>query len=171
MGMSWTKNFNKTRIALAVDGSLGPINADQKAPLAIAKQDIDRLARLINDLLDISKIEAGRMELKKSSVDISSLAEEVLFPFQNKAVKKQIQLKTRLQRTSLPLHIDPDRISQVLTNLIANSIKFTPENGRITVGVKDTGKKVEISVKDTGVGISPDNIARLFDRVTPFHRV
>src|SRR4030042_5378117 len=150
MGMSWTKNFNKTRIALAVDGSLGPINADQKAALAIAKQDIDRLARLINDLLDISKIEAGRMELKKSSVVISSLAEEVLFAFQNQAGKKHIQLKTRLKRGLPPLYIDPDKISPVLANLLSNGIKFTPENGSITVGVKDKGKEVEISGADTG---------------------
>jgi nitrogen-specific signal transduction histidine kinase len=161
----------KEGISLVVDGSLGPINADQKAALAIAKQDIDRLARLINDLLDISKIEAGRMELKKSSVDISSLAEEVLFSFQNQAGKKHIQLKTRLKRGLPPLYIDPDKISQVLANLISNGIKFTLKNGSITVGVKDKGKEVEISVSDTGVGISQDNIARLFDRFSQFNRV
>jgi len=161
----------KEGISLVVDGSLGPINADQKAALAIAKQDIDRLARLINDLLDISKIEAGRMELKKSSVDISSLAEEVLFSFQNQAGKKHIQLKTRLKRGLPPLYIDPDKISQVLANLISNGIKFTPENGSITLGVKDKGKEVEISMADTGVGISQDNMARLFDRFSQFNRV
>jgi PAS domain S-box-containing protein/diguanylate cyclase (GGDEF)-like protein len=161
----------KEGIALVVDGSLGPINADQKAALAIAKQDIDRLARLINDLLDISKIEAGRMELKKSSVDISSLAEEVLFSFQNQAGKKHIQLKTCLKRGLPPLYIDPDKISQVLANLISNGIKFTPENGSITLGVKDKGKEVEISMADTGVGISQDNMARLFDRFSQFNRV
>jgi PAS domain S-box-containing protein/diguanylate cyclase (GGDEF)-like protein len=161
----------KEGISLVVDGALGSINADQKAALAIAKQDIDRLARLINDLLDISKIEAGRMELKKSSVVISSLAEEVLLSFQNQAGKKHIQLKTRLKRGLPPLYIDPDKISQVLANLISNSIKFTPENGRITVGVKDKGNEVEISVADTGVGISPDNIAKLFDRFSQFNRV
>jgi PAS domain S-box-containing protein len=161
----------KEGISLVVDGSLGRINADQKAALAIAKQDIDRLARLINDLLDISKIEAGRMELKKTSVGITSLAEEVLFSFQNQAGKKHIQLKTSLQRTLPSLYIDPDKIRQVLANLISNSIKFTPENGSITVGVKDKGNEVEISVADTGVGISPDNIARLFDRFSQFNRV
>ena len=161
----------KEGISLVFDGSLGTINADQKASLAIAKQDIDRLARLINDLLDISKIEAGRMEVKKSSVVISSLAEEVLFSFQNQAGKKHIRLKTRLNRTLPPLYIDPDKISQVLANLISNGIKFTPENGSITVGVKDKGKEVEISVADTGVGISQDNIARLFDRFSQFNRV
>lgn len=161
----------KEGISLVFDGSLGHLNADQEAALAIAKQDIDRLARLINDLLDISKIEAGRMELKKTSVEISSLAEEVLFSFQNQAGKKHIQLKTRLKRTLPPLYIDPDKISQVLANLISNGIKFSPENGRITVGVKDKGKEVEISVADTGVGISPDNITGLFDRFSQFSRV
>src|SRR4030043_150114 len=129
------------------------------------------IARLINELLDISKIEAGRMELKKSSVDISSWAEEVLFSFQNQAWKKHIQLKTRLKRGLPPLYIDPDKISQVLANLISNGIKFTPENGSITLGVKDKGKEVEISMADTGVGISQDNMARLFDRFSQFNRV
>lgn len=161
----------KEGISLVFDGTLGPIREDQKDMLATVKNNIDRLARLINDLLDISKVEAGRMELKKRMVDITLLVEEVLTSFRGQTEKKHITLETRLTRKVSDVFIDPDRISQVLTNLISNSIKFTPGKGHITVSIADRAKKVEISVEDTGLGISPENISRLFDRFSQFNRV
>ena len=161
----------KEGIALVFDGALGPIQEGQKDILVRVKNNIDRLARLINDLLDMSKVEAGKLELVKSSVNITAIAEEVCSSFQNHVKNKKIQLKPRMNKNVPPLHIDPDRISQVLTNLIANSIKFTPVNGRIELGIKDKGREVEISVKDTGIGIARENIAGLFDRFAQFNRV
>ena len=158
-------------IALVYDGSLGSLHADQKDMLARVTNNIDRLGRLINDLLDMSKIEAGRMELNKSSVDIPAFIEEILSSFQNQAKNKKIELRSHVQKDILPLYIDRDRIGQVLTNLIANSIKFTPAHGCITVGLEDKEKEVEISVTDTGIGISAKNIAELFDRFSQFNRV
>jgi PAS domain S-box-containing protein len=161
----------KEGIALVFDGALGPIQEGQKDMLARVKNNIDRLARLINDLLDISKIEAGRLELQKSSVNITALAKEVCSSFQNPVKNKNIQLRNRMKKDVPPLYVDPDRISQVLTNLIANSIKFTPENGRIELAIKDEEREVEISVMDTGIGIARENIAGLFDRFAQFNRV
>ncbi len=161
----------KEGISLVFDGTLGQINADQEEVLAIAKKDIDRLARLIGNLLDVSKIETGKVELKKSSVNISSLVEEVLVSFQKQIEKKNITLETRLKGEMPPLYIDPDKISQVLTNLVSNSIKFTPESGHITLGIKDKREEIEISVKDTGLGIARENIPELFDRFSQFNRV
>jgi signal transduction histidine kinase len=161
----------KEGIALVFDGALGPVQEGQKDMLARVKNNIDRLTRLINDLLDISKIEAGRLELHKSSVNITSLAKEVCSSFQNQLKNKNIQLVNRMREVVTPLYVDPDRISQVLTNLIANSIKFTPGNGRIELGIKDEEREVEISVKDTGIGIARENIAGLFDRFAQFNRV
>jgi len=160
----------KEGIALIDDGALGPLHADQKDMLSRVKKNIDRLSRLINDLLDMSKIEAGRMELKKSSVNIPALIAEVLASFQDQAKNKKIEFTTRVERDIVPLYIDRDRISQVLTNLIANSVKFTPANGLITVGIKDKKKEAEISVADTGIGISAKNISGLFDRFSQFNR-
>jgi PAS domain S-box-containing protein len=161
----------KEGIDLIFDGALGPIQVGQKDMLARVKNNIDRLARLINDLLDMSKIEAGRLELQKSVVNIRALAEEVCSSFQNQVKNKNIQLWNRVMKDVSPLYVDLDRISQVLTNLIANSIKFTPENGRIELGVKDEERMVEISVKDTGIGIARENIDGLFDRFAQFNRV
>ncbi len=161
----------KEGIALIFDGALGSIQEGQKDMLARVKNNIDRLARLINDLLDMSQIEAGKLELQKSSVSITAIVEEVLSSFQNQVEKKQIQLKPRMKKDASPLYIDPDRIRQVLTNLIANSIKFTPAHGCIELGIKDTGREVKISVKDTGIGIARENIAGLFDRFAQFNRV
>lgn len=161
----------KEGIALVYDGSLGSLQADQKDMIGRVTNNIDRLGRLIDDLLDMSKIEAGRMELNKSSVDIPAFIEEILSSFQNQAKNKKIELRSHVQKDILPLYIDRDRIGQVLTNLIANSIKFTPAHGCITVGLEDKGKEVEISVADTGIGISAKNITELFDRFSQFNRV
>jgi PAS domain S-box-containing protein len=160
----------KEGIALVCDGSLGPVYADQKDVLSRVKKNIDRLSRLINDLLDMSKIEAGKMQLNKSSVNIATLVEEVLFSFREQAQNKRIELATIMIKEMLPLYIDRDKISQVLSNLIANSIKFTPADGRITVGVIDKERETEISVADTGIGISPNNISGLFERFSQFNR-
>jgi signal transduction histidine kinase/GGDEF domain-containing protein len=157
-------------IALIAEGSLGPLHADQRDMLTRVKNNIDRLSRLINDLLDMSKIEAGRLELKKSSVDISTLVEEVLSSFRNQATDKNIELITLIPNDLHPLYIDGDKISQVLSNLIENSMKFTLPHGRITIGAKDKVIKVEISVADTGIGIAPQHMAGLFDRFSQFNR-
>ena len=161
----------KEGISLVYDEALGPIQENQKDMLATIKNNIDRLARLINDLLDMSKIEAGRVALTKSSVDISALVEEVLSSFHDQVEKKNIKLTNRVKKDTPPMYVDRDKISQVLTNLVANSIKFTPARGRVTVMAKNKGKNVEISVADTGIGISQKNIAGLFGRFSQFNRV
>jgi len=160
----------KEGIALVSDGSLGPLHADQKDMLTRVTSNIDRLSRLIIDLLDMSKIEAGRMKLKKSSVNISTLVEDVLSSFRDQAKNKKIALITHIQKNMLPLYIDGNKINQVLTNLIANSLKFTAAQGRITIGVKDKGTEVEINVTDTGIGIASKHMAGLFDRFSQFNR-
>ena len=111
------------------------------------------------------------MELKKTMADISLLEAEVFSSFQGQAEKQCIKLEAKLQKDVPSLYCDPDKITQVLTNLISNSIKFTPEDGRITLGIKNKKNAVEISIQDTGIGISGQNIAGLFDRFSQFDRV
>jgi PAS domain S-box-containing protein len=160
----------KDGIALICDGVLGPLQTDQQEIIIRVKKNSDRLARLINDLLDMSQIDSGRMTLKKSLVNISALVAEVLASFQDQAKNKKIELTTKLSQNILPLYLDRDRISRVFTNLVGNSIKFTPEYGRIIVGIKDNGNEVEVIISDTGIGISADNIPGLFDRFSQFNR-
>jgi PAS domain S-box-containing protein len=160
----------KEGIALIDDGALGPVYIDQKDMLSRIKKNIDRLGRLIDDLLDMSNIEAGRMTLKKSLVNITVLAEEVLSFFSDQANKKNIKLMLTNMKDMLPLYIDRNRISQVLRHLIANSLKFTLASGCITVGIKNGEKEAEISVSDTGIGISKKNISGLFDIFSQYDR-
>ena len=149
----------------------GKLTKEQKEYLDIIKGNVDRLARLINDILDISKIESGRIGLARAVLDINKLAEGVISTLRPEADKKHIALKS-LFHTPLPdVYIDPDKIVQVFTNLIENAIKFTPENGEITVEIKDKEKHIECSIADTGRGISPENLKKLFVRFQQFDRI
>ena len=148
----------------------GKLTKDQKEYIDIIKGNVDRLARLINDILDISKIESGRIELARAFADINKLVQDVFSTLRPEADKKHIALKS-LFHTPLPdVYIDPDKMIQVFTNLIENAIKFTPENGEITVEIKDKKKHIECSVADTGRGISPENLQKLFTRFQQFDR-
>jgi len=149
----------------------GKLTKDQKEYIDIIKGNVDRLARLINDILDISKIESGRIELARTFADINKLVQDVFSTLRPEADKKHIALKSLFQ-TPLPnVYIDPDKMIQVFTNLIENAIKFTPENGEITVETEDKKTHIECSVADTGRGISPENLKKLFARFQQFDRV
>ena len=160
----------KEGISLVLDGVLGKIKGDQKDVLSRVMNNINRLTRLINDLLCISKIEAGKIELKKSLVNISTLAEELFFSFKNQADEKSIKLKNRFNIKTPYIFIDSDKISQVITNLISNSIKFTPEKGQITLEIEDMQDEIDISIEDTGIGIAKEKVPELFDRFTQVNR-
>ena len=148
----------------------GKLTKDQREYIDIIKGNIDRLARLINNLLDISKIESGRIKPKKALADIGNLAKEAISELKPEADKKHIELKALFQ-TSLPnIYFDPDRIKEVFVNLITNAIKFTPNNGKVTVEIKDKNNKIECSVADTGVGIAEENLGKIFGRFQQFGR-
>lgn len=161
----------KEFISIILDEIPGKLTSDQKKYVGIIKGNIDRLARLINNLLDISKIEDRKIELKRAPVDIANLANGVIFTLKSEADKKHIEFKT-LFRAPLPgIYVDSDRITQVFTNLIGNAVEFTPQKGQIAVEVIDRDKEIECSVTDTGVGIAPENLDKLFGRFQQFGRV
>ena len=161
----------KEFISIISDEIPGKLTKDQREYVDIVKGNIDRLARLINNLLDISKIEAGRAELKKTLVDIINLAKATVSTLKPEAEKKHIEFETLFPASATNVYVDPDKIVQVFTNLIGNAVNFTPENGKITIGIKDKGKEVECSVTDTGVGIAPENLGKLFTKFQQFDRV
>ena len=154
----------KEFVSIVLDGIPGKINKDQKEYLSIVKGNIDRLARIIASLLDISRIEARRVELRKALVNIKDLAGGVVVALKSRADAKHIILKTSFPRAFSDVYVDPDRITQVFTNLIDNAIKFTPEKGRIAVELRARKKELECSVSDTGVGIAPEDRDRVFER-------
>ena len=141
----------------------GPLTEKQTYCLTRVLHNVDRLTRMLNDLLDISRIEAGRVELNLAHVSIAELLSEVVESFQPIARKKLITLQAYAER-SLPLiHADRDKLHQVLINLLQNAIKFTGNGGEIEVHARREEDVMRICVSDTGVGIHPDDVKRIFD--------
>ncbi len=122
------------------------------------------MERLINDLLDFSKIHQGNLSLQLKEISIEKLISEIIELSQGKAKEKSIDLSSTITENASTLICDPDRIKQVLNNLIGNAIKFTPENGKITLGIQEQAEKFYFSVIDNGPGISKENLLHIFDR-------
>ncbi|MBU4478574.1 MAG: response regulator [Candidatus Omnitrophica bacterium] len=157
--------------SIILDEIPGKLSKEQKEYVEIIRGNIDRLARLINNLLDISKIEAGRTELKKTLVDITNLAESVVSTLKPEAEGKHIEFRTLFPAFAIDVYADPDKVIQIFTNLIGNAIKFTQELGQITVEIIDKGNEIECSVADTGRGIAPEDMGKLFTKFQQFGRV
>ncbi len=123
----------------------------------------ERLINLVNDMLNVSRIESGRVEIKPQPFDITQLISDVFAEVQPKAAEKKLHLQ--LQNSELPkVFADPDKVHQVLLNLLGNALKFTPVEGTVSVNLLSDGQNVEIRVKDNGVGISPEDQSRLFQK-------
>lgn len=158
-------------LGLILDEEVGQINSEQSRFLNIANRNIERLSRLINDLLDVAKLEAGKLSLKPKPVCVGELIGHVISTVETWANDKKITIETQLPEAKIVVEADPDRLTQVLTNIMSNAIKFTPDGGRITVdvrsGIEDDelpGEAVEIGVRDTGIGIAPEDQKRIFEK-------
>lgn len=148
----------------------GKLTEEQKQYVEIIRTSTDRLVRLINDLLDIAKIESGAVVLKRTLVEMGRMAHNVIFALQPQADQKHIELRADFHEPLPSIYFDSEKIVQVLTNLIGNAIKFTPAHGRITVSITEKEKEVEFSVADTGPGISPEDMGKVFKRFQQFGR-
>lgn len=152
----------KEGIGIVLDGSAGSVNEEQKDFLDTAKRNVDRLARLINDVLDLQKLQAGRTELSCKDENIAELINEVKVTMQPLTKNKGLELNAECQSDIKLVSLDKDKITQVLINLVNNAIKFT-EKGKITILVsKEFDNMIQIGVTDTGIGISPQDIDKLF---------
>jgi len=163
-------SITKEGISLVLDGITGKINEKQGKILTIAKGNIDRLARIIGSLLDISKIETGSMELKKERVDITNLIEQVASSFEQKIKKKDLELKVKFPKEGIDVYAEGDKIIEVFTNLLGNALKFT-EKGYIEISAKELEDEIECVVSDTGIGISKDDLPNLFNKFQQFGRI
>ena len=157
-------------ISLILDGKTGEINQKQYESLSRAHRQSKRLAALINDLLDISRIEAGRIEMKQEQVQIDWIAKRRIEELRPQADEKTIVLLLDAP-TNLPVMIgDADRIGQIFINLIGNAIKFTPDNGKVTVRISKSSQNgsesdgFHIEVIDTGPGIPAEEREKVFDK-------
>ncbi|UCD84863.1 MAG: GAF domain-containing protein [Deltaproteobacteria bacterium] len=137
---------------------------NQEKFLNIIIKESDRLIRLISDLLDLQKIEAGKIEWKYEDINLSDLLKETVEVFSGGARDKKIEIIERVEAKLPIISGDRDRLFQVITNLLSNAIKFSPEGGRIVVSAEANLDEILISVKDNGRGIPEDMRERIFDR-------
>lgn len=151
----------KEGIGIVLDGSAGMLNDDQREFLDLAERNVERLARLINDLLDFAKLKTGKMTLRMENGDLGSVAEEVAKANISLASSKGLYVKADVQEGLPALRFDRDKITQIITNLVNNAIKFT-QSGGVTISVRSSGNDLLVSVDDTGKGIHSEDIPKLF---------
>jgi CheY-like chemotaxis protein/two-component sensor histidine kinase len=160
----------KEGIALLLEEALGAINPEQRDFLTTISNDIERLDALINDLLDVSKIEAGKMTLIRQFVHVPELIEQICRSYQVMAGRRTILKPSPAAGSLPPVFVDRHRILQVLGNLLSNAIKFTPEDGTITFGLSAQNGGVDIWVADNGQGIPQEALGRLFRKFEQANR-
>ena len=148
-----------------LDGLTGPLTDRQSYYLTRVKFNVERLTRMLNQLLDLSRIEAGRVELQPASMSMPDLAQDILEGLQSLAQKKALTLTTQTEGAVPPIQGDRDKLHQVLTNLVGNAIKFTPQGGEVRVEVTALSEGlVRVCVADTGCGIAPHEIEKIFEK-------
>jgi signal transduction histidine kinase len=145
------------------EGMFGEINAKQEEYLKDILESGQHLLSLINDILDLSKIEAGRMELEATDFDLPSAIENALILVRERASRRGITLEHEVDERLGTIRADERKVKQVLLNLLSNALKFTPEGGRIDVRAGLHNDLAEISVTDTGVGIAPEDQEAVFE--------
>lgn len=154
----------KGYVDLLQSGAVGQVNAEQSEFLGIIKTNTDRLVTLISDLLDISRIESGRLELRRESIDLGLIIHQVISTFRPQLDAKNQQIKFDLADPKLILWADRDRVIQILTNLISNAHKYTPNEGSITISARAIDEQACIEIQDNGIGIDEKDQARLFSQ-------
>jgi PAS domain S-box-containing protein len=162
-------SITKEGIDLVLDGLTGQINDKQADILQTARVNMSRLSRIITNLLDVSKMEAGRLEIKKMQVDIASLAAHVSTLFEIKVKETGLELRMELPKEPVLIMADADMIIQVLTNLLSNAVKFT-HKGYVGIKVRDIEDSAECIVYDTGSGIAKKNLPKVFEKFEQFKR-
>jgi two-component sensor histidine kinase/GGDEF domain-containing protein len=158
-------------VQLMLQGRTGEINENQKKFLSIAERNINRLTSILNSLLDLSRIESGKIGLKFEELDLRGSIEFILSSLKPQTDGKSIQLKMEIAEGLPSVYGDREKVEQILTNLVGNAIKFTPEGGEISVSAKpyeDQENMVAISIRDSGIGIPKDELEKIFDK---FHQV
>ena len=148
------------------DGLAGAVTADQKEYLGIIGNCADDLAMMVDDMLDISKLEAGRLNVRRTSCAIEDIVERVRPTLERKAATQQIELAVDLDPGLPSVYCDAGKIGRVIINLVINAVKFTDERGKVNLWARadKTNSQVIVGVTDNGHGIAPENLQRIFER-------
>jgi signal transduction histidine kinase len=153
--------------SVLLEGLAGPLAEKQEDFVKRGMKKIDALLALINDLLDVARLEAGRLVQKQTAIDLSEVIEDMVLLMQLRAKEQGIVLTHSCENMKLVV-ADPKNIEEVLNNLLTNAINYSPEGGKVTVTARGVDHFVEIKVSDTGVGIDPQELPKIFDK---FYRV
>jgi PAS domain S-box-containing protein len=156
----------KGYVEIMLMGAAGTMNPQQVHFLNIVKSNTERLSVLVNDLLDVSRIEAGRVALNFQPLDMREVAEDVIADLQRRAREenKPMTFDLNISR-GLPFAMgDVERVRQVLVSLVSNGYLYTPENGCVTVHINEAGKEIQVDVEDNGIGIGEEEQKRIFER-------
>ena len=131
---------------------------------SVIRRNAKRLNGLVDQLLDLSKIESGKMTLQTSPINLIPFLKGLVLSFVSFAERKRITLKFNSDEEEIVVYVDKDKIEKIITNLLSNAFKFTPKSGRIEFSVKKFNNNIEMIISDTGIGISPERIDKIFDR-------
>ncbi len=160
-----------TAIRMSVDllgePALGPMSETQHQFVEAIHEESDRLLRIVNDLVDLSKMESGKFDIRAQPIELASFFEHLLIPFRASAHESGITIVTQLDNEVPSVSADSDRLKQVFVNLISNALRYTPAGGQITIGVRTSVVSdglVHFFVRDTGSGIEPEFLPKIFQR-------
>ncbi|ADO77532.1 HAMP domain-containing sensor histidine kinase [Halanaerobium praevalens] len=150
-------------LSMVINEDTGKLNEEQRELLEAAYEDVERLTGLVNDLLDLSKIESGRIEMEFDKVNINEIVEKTLDPFYKQAKEKEIALNFNKQENNIFAWADPTKVSWVISNLIGNALRYA-DNGEIEIKAEVKGRRVLVSVTDDGPGIPKEYQSKIFDK-------
>ncbi len=135
-----------------------------RSELQVVQRNANRLLGLVNQLLDVARLESGTMKLRTVLQDIVPMVKALTLSFASYAERKGITLAFSAETEKIPVYIDRDKLEKIVTNILSNAFKFTPEGGRIEVAVAMDDGRVDLTIRDTGIGIAAEKIPRIFDR-------
>jgi signal transduction histidine kinase len=158
----------KDSLSMLSQGELGELNEMQSKSLGLVTRNVDRLWCLSEELMEISRIALARAGIKRTLFDLNTVIREVLIAARSFAQTKGIRVTSSLVDEPVYIWADKDKVGVVLTSLVENAIKYNKDNGSVDVSLKVLSETVEISVKDSGPGINPEDVKRLFDK---FYRI
>ena len=142
----------------------GKLKGRQEKYFRIMDRNADRLMNLINQLLDLSKLESGKMQLEVAEGDINKFVRAIAYSFESLAFRKQIEFQVNISQKTINGFFDRDKLEKILTNLLSNAFKFTPEEGRISIEAERMEDKFFIKVSDNGMGIPKSHLPNIFER-------
>lgn len=157
-------------VDLMLDGASGELNREARRLLNIVRRNGNRLAELVSDILDLSRIDSMKFRLEARPVDVAKLLRDVTESMETEFGRKKLGVVLQVPDDLPRIWADPQRAEQVFTNLISNAHRYTPEGGEVTIAARMNGNRVSVSITDTGIGIRPEDQSRIFERFVRVQR-